>query len=192
LKVFRINLKAFLGLVLPNQHCHIVMQGILAGFNVNFLHGAPPQSSTSLLWITIVVHDKHSYNSTYYLATIKQNKVSGYTWLYWQIVLLRIAVTWARWLCMPSFMMQANLSCPCCYNHTQRQLLCLIELYNCTVGIFVFAILYHASVLFYQTTINPTCLLIFIVSHYIAMSKLIYCVYLMSSSKINHPLHCWV
>jgi len=57
LKAFRINLKAFLGLVLPNQYCHIIMLGILAGFKVDFLRGAPPQSSTSLLWTTIVVYD---------------------------------------------------------------------------------------------------------------------------------------
>jgi len=59
LKAFSINLKAFLGLVLPNQCYHIVMQGI----KVKFLHGAPPQSSTSLLWITIVVHDKCVYTA---------------------------------------------------------------------------------------------------------------------------------
>jgi len=35
----------------------IVVLWILAGFKVNFLRGAPPQSSTSLLWTTIVVHD---------------------------------------------------------------------------------------------------------------------------------------
>jgi len=42
-------MKAFLGLVLPNQCCHIIMLGILAGFKVNFLRGTPPQSSTTLL-----------------------------------------------------------------------------------------------------------------------------------------------
>jgi len=34
----------------------------LAGFKVDFLHGAPPQSSTSLLWTTSVVHDRVKYN----------------------------------------------------------------------------------------------------------------------------------
>jgi len=51
LKAFSVDMKAFLGLVLPNQYiyCHIVMQGIVAGFKVTFIHGAPPQSLTSLL-----------------------------------------------------------------------------------------------------------------------------------------------
>jgi len=49
LKAFRINVKAFLGLVLPNQYCHIVMQGISTGFRLDFLRGVPSQSSTSLL-----------------------------------------------------------------------------------------------------------------------------------------------
>jgi len=38
------------------------MYGILAGFKVNFLRGAPPQSSTSLT--TSVVHDDHTILKT--------------------------------------------------------------------------------------------------------------------------------
>jgi len=57
MKAFRINLKAFLGLGLPNQYCHIVMQGILAGFKVNFLvvrpHNLRHPYYEPLLWFMI-------------------------------------------------------------------------------------------------------------------------------------------
>jgi len=57
LEAFRINLKAFLGLVLPNQYSHIVMEGILAGFKVDFLRSVPHNFQRpyyeSLLWFMI-------------------------------------------------------------------------------------------------------------------------------------------
>jgi len=57
MKAFRVDLKAWLGLVLPSQKCPIVVWENWGWFSGDFTLWATPTSSSSLLWTTIVVHD---------------------------------------------------------------------------------------------------------------------------------------
>jgi len=57
LKAFQVNLKACLGLVIPNQYCPIVIWENWGWFLSDFILWAMPTSWLSLLWTTIVVHN---------------------------------------------------------------------------------------------------------------------------------------
>ena len=59
LKVFRVDLKACLGLVLPNQYCLIIGRKIEAGFLDNDILWATPTPLWSLLYSTIVLYDMY-------------------------------------------------------------------------------------------------------------------------------------
>ena len=53
--MFVANLKVHLGLILPNQCCHVIVRKIEAGFIGDILSLA---NSLSLLYSTIVLYDK--------------------------------------------------------------------------------------------------------------------------------------
>jgi len=57
LKTVQIDLKACLGLVLPNQYCPIIIWENWGWFSGDFTLLATPTSWLSLLWTTIVIHD---------------------------------------------------------------------------------------------------------------------------------------
>jgi len=57
MKAFQVDLKARLGLVLPNQYCPIVVWESWDWFLGDFTSWAMPISSSSLLWNTTEVHD---------------------------------------------------------------------------------------------------------------------------------------
>jgi len=58
LKAFRVDLKTFLGLVLPNQYCHIVVWEKWGWFLGDISSRAMPKPWWSLQYSTIVLYDK--------------------------------------------------------------------------------------------------------------------------------------
>jgi len=61
-------------LALPNQYCYIITLGIFAGFKVDFLCGAPPQSYyESLLWFMILC-DQFCHVSAFSNSTVSLSR----------------------------------------------------------------------------------------------------------------------
>ena len=57
LKLFQVDLKACLGLVLPNQYCLIIIRGNRGCFFGDIILSATPTPLWSLLYTTIIVYD---------------------------------------------------------------------------------------------------------------------------------------
>ena len=70
LKAFWVNLKACLGLVLPNQYCLIVVREIEVGFLGDVISWATPTPLWSLLYSTIILYDRVYQSSLFHMFSI--------------------------------------------------------------------------------------------------------------------------
>ena len=55
--MFRVNLKTLLGLVLPNEYCHVVVRKNRGRFLGYIMSQIAPTPSMSLIYSTIVLYD---------------------------------------------------------------------------------------------------------------------------------------
>ena len=114
MKAFRIDLKACLGLVLPNQYCPIVVWEIWGWFSGDFTSWATPTSLSSLLWTPIVVHDYRKLATTcamlhfhHRLTNFQQRYITPLSNLFLNMVtILPVDVVHYNWLDINYIMLQ--------------------------------------------------------------------------------------
>ena len=61
--MLRVDLKTLLGLVLPNQYCHVIVRKIRGRFLGYIISRIAPTPSMSLLYSTIVLYDSLTHAS---------------------------------------------------------------------------------------------------------------------------------